>query len=229
MKRPVRVVKAKHPGYANPVPASSRVYPEGYPMPEIILASGSKARETLLTNAGLSFRAQPARIDEAAIKAALAAENATPRDIADALAEFKARKVAEKHPGAVVIGSDQVLGVKGGILSKPASREVAAEQLRALRGQQHRLLSAVVVYEDAEPVWRHVGQVRLTMRDVSDVFLNAYLDRNWPGIGDSVGGYKLEEEGIRLFSRVEGDYFTVLGLPLLDLLGFLAQKGVIDG
>lgn len=198
-------------------------------MPEIILASGSHVRKKLLTNAGLSFRAQPARIDEDAIKAALAAENATPRDIADALAEFKARKVAEKHPGAVVIGTDQVLEFQGGILSKPASRDAASEQLRALRGQQHRLLSAVVVYEDAEPVWRHVGQVRLTMRDVSDGFLNAYLDRNWPGIGDSVGGYKLEEEGIRLFSRVEGDYFTVLGLPLLDLLGFLAQKGVIDG
>ncbi|RFU13804.1 septum formation protein Maf [Rhodobacteraceae bacterium W635] len=198
-------------------------------MPEIILASGSHVRKKLLTNAGLSFRAQPARIDEAAIKAALAAENATPRDIADALAEFKARKVAEKHPGAVVIGTDQVLEFQGGILSKPVSRDAASEQLRALRGQQHRLLSAVVVYEDAEPVWRHVGQVRLTMRDVSDGFLNAYLDRNWPGIGDSVGGYKLEEEGIRLFSRVEGDYFTVLGLPLLDLLGFLAQKGVIDG
>ncbi|MFO7920960.1 MAG: Maf family protein [Nioella sp.] len=198
-------------------------------MPEIILASGSHVRKKLLTNAGLSFRAQPARIDEAAIKAALAAENATPRDIADALAEFKARKVAEKHPGAVVIGTDQVLEFQGGILSKPASRDAVSEQLRALRGQQHRLLSAVVVYEDAEPVWRHVGQVRLTMRDVSDGFLNAYLDRNWPGISDSVGGYKLEEEGIRLFSRVEGDYFTVLGLPLLDLLGFLAQKGVIDG
>ncbi len=198
-------------------------------MPEIILASGSHVRKKLLTNAGLSFRAQPARIDEDAIKAALAAENATPRDIADALAEFKARKVAEKHPGAVVIGTDQVLEFQGGILSKPASRDAVSEQLRALRGQQHRLLSAVVVYEDAEPVWRHVGQVRLTMRDVSDGFLNAYLDRNWPGIGDSVGGYKLEEEGIRLFSRVEGDYFTVLGLPLLDLLGFLAQKGVIDG
>lgn len=198
-------------------------------MSEIILASGSSTRKTLLSNAGLTFRAQPARIDEAAIKAALLSEKASPRDVADALAEFKARKISEKEPGAVVIGSDQVLDFHGAVLAKPADRQAVADQLRALRGKQHSLLSAVVVYENAKPVWRHVGQVRLKMRDISDSFLEAYIDRNWPGIGDSVGGYKLEEEGIRLFTRIEGDYFTVLGLPLLDLLGFLTQRGVIDG
>jgi septum formation protein len=175
------------------------------------------------------FTAMPARVDEDAIKAALLAEDATPRDVADALAEFKARKLAEKHPDALVIGSDQVLEFQGQMLSKPASRDDAAGQLRAMRGNQHKLLSAVVVYENAEPVWRYVGQVRLLMRDVSDDFLEGYLDRNWPGIGDCVGAYKLEEEGVRLFSRVEGDYFTVLGLPLLELIGFLTQKGVIEG
>lgn len=198
-------------------------------MPQIVLASGSTIRKTLLSNAGIPFRAQPARIDEDAIKAALLAESATPRDIADALAEFKARKVSEKEPGALVIGTDQVLEYQGSILSKPRNREDAAEQLRTLRGDQHRLLSAVVVYENAEPVWRTVGVVRLRMRRFSDAYLKTYLDRHWPGIGDSVGGYKLEEEGVRLFSRIEGDYFTVLGLPLLDLLGYLSQKGVIDG
>jgi septum formation protein len=198
-------------------------------MPQIILASGSSIRKTLLTNAGVPFTAMPARVDEDAIKAALLAEGATPRDIADALAEFKARKLAEKHPDALVIGSDQVLEFQGQMLSKPASRDDAAGQLRAMRGNQHKLLSAVVVYENAEPVWRYVGQVRLLMRDVSDDFLEGYLDRNWPGIGDCVGAYKLEEEGVRLFSRVEGDYFTVLGLPLLELIGFLTQKGVIEG
>ena len=198
-------------------------------MPQIILASGSSIRKTLLTNAGVPFTAMPARVDEDAIKAALKAEDATPRDVADALAEFKARKLAEKHPDALVIGSDQVLEFQGQMLSKPASREDAAGQLRAMRGKQHKLLSAVVVYENAEPVWRYVGQVRLLMRDVSDAFLEGYLDRNWPGIGDCVGAYKLEEEGVRLFSRVEGDYFTVLGLPLLELIGFLTQKGVIEG
>ena len=198
-------------------------------MTQIILASGSSIRKTLLTNAGVAFTAMPARIDEDAIKAALLAEDATPRDVADALAEFKARKLAEKHPDALVIGSDQVLEFQGQMLSKPASRAEAANQLRAMRGKQHKLLSAVVVYENAEPIWRYVGQVRLLMRDASDDYLEGYLDRNWPGIGDSVGAYKLEEEGLRLFSRIEGDYFTVLGLPMLELIGFLTQKGVIEG
>lgn len=198
-------------------------------MTQIILASRSAIRQTLLTNAGIPFTALPARIDEDAIKAALLAEDATPRDLADALAEFKARKISEKHPDATVIGSDQVLEFQGQVLSKPTSKEDAANQLRMLRGKQHKLLSAVVVYSGAEPVWRYVGQVRLLMREISDDYLAAYLDRNWPGIGESVGSYKLEEEGARLFSRVEGDYFTVLGLPLLELIGFLTQKGDIEG
>ena len=198
-------------------------------MSQIILASGSSIRAALLTQAGIPFEARPARVDEDAIKAALLMEEATPRDVADALAEFKARKIAEKDPGAVVIGSDQVLEYQGRILSKPETAEDAAEQLRTLRGTQHKLLSAVVVYHEAEPVWRYVGQVRLLMRDISDEYLADYVARNWPGIGESVGSYKLEEEGARLFSRIEGDYFTVLGLPLLELIGFLTQRGEIDG
>lgn len=198
-------------------------------MAQIILASGSSIRAALLTQAGIPFEARPARVDEDAIKAALLMEEATPRDVADALAEFKARKIAEKDPGAVVIGSDQVLEYQGRILSKPETAEDAAEQLRTLRGKQHKLLSAVVVYHEAEPVWRYVGQVRLLMRDISDEYLADYVARNWPGIGESVGSYKLEEEGARLFSRIEGDYFTVLGLPLLELIGFLTQRGEIDG
>ena len=196
---------------------------------DIILASGSEIRATLLRNAGVEFEVIIPRVDEATMKASLIAEGASPRDIADALAEMKALRVASKHPDALVIGCDQVLEFRGNLLSKPTGLEDAISQLIMLRGQQHKLLSAIVVYENSEPVWRHVGQVRLLMRDLSDDYIAKYMSRNWPGIADSVGSYKLEQEGSRLFSRIEGDYFTVLGLPLLELVGFLTQRGVIEG
>lgn len=194
---------------------------------QIILASVSIIRQQLLERAGLAVTALAARIDEESIRHALQAEAATPRDVADALAEMKARKLAEKHPQALVIGCDQVLEVDGMIFGKPDSPETARSQLRALRGKTHRLLSAVVVYDRGEPVWRHMGVVRLTMRDVSDAYLDDYLDRNWDSIRHAVGAYKLEEEGVRLFSVIDGDYFTVLGLPLLPLLNYLGQRGFI--
>lgn len=194
---------------------------------QIILASASIIRQQLLERAGLAVTALAARIDEESIRHALQAEAATPRDVADALAEMKARKLAEKHPQALVIGCDQVLEVDGMIFGKPDSPETARSQLRALRGKTHRLLSAVVVYDRGEPVWRHMGVVRLTMRDVSDAYLDDYLDRNWDSIRHAVGAYKLEEEGVRLFSVIDGDYFTVLGLPLLPLLNYLEQRGFI--
>lgn len=191
----------------------------------LILASASEIRRELLTRAGVSVEAIAARIDEDAIRRSLEAEQATPRDIADALAEFKARKISEKHPQALVIGCDQVLDAGGVVFSKAVDRAEAAEQLRQLRGKLHKLLSAVVVYQGGEPLWRHVGQVRLTMRPFSDTYLQDYLERNWDSVRHAVGCYKLEEEGVRLFSRIEGDYFTVLGLPLIELLGFLTARG----
>ncbi len=195
---------------------------------KLILASGSVTRAMLLRNAAVPCDVVAPRIDEDSVKSALLAEAATPRDVADTLAEIKARKISEKNQGAVVLGCDQVLDHDGRLLSKPASRDAAAEQLQGLRGKRHQLLSAVVICEDGRPVWRHVGVVRLTMRPFSDAYLTGYLDRNWPGIADSVGGYKLEEEGVRLFSRVEGDYFTVLGLPLLELLAYLTLRGDLE-
>ncbi|NNE50811.1 MAG: septum formation protein Maf [Sulfitobacter sp.] len=195
-------------------------------MPQpIILASGSEIRAQLLRQAGLAFDIVKPRIDEELVKHALLAEGTSPRDIADALAELKARKVSEKHPGALVLGSDQVLDYAGKMLSKPADIDAARKQLRSLRGDRHSLLSAAVICEDGQPIWRHVGQVRLRMREISDDYLEDYLTRNWDSVRHAVGCYKLEEEGVRLFSNIQGDYFHVLGLPLIELLNYLILRG----
>ncbi|MCZ0811283.1 Maf family nucleotide pyrophosphatase [Roseovarius sp. EGI FJ00037] len=198
-------------------------------MTEIILASGSRIRQTLLRNAGVEFRAVVARVDEEAMRDGMLAEGASARDIADALAEMKAQKVSARHPEALVIGCDQVLNLQGALLSKPESKEHAREQLLQLRGKRHELLSAAVICEAGKPVWRQVGNVRLTMRAFSEAYLDSYIARNWDSIRHSVGAYKLEEEGVRLFAQVQGDYFTVLGLPLLELLSYLTLRGDLDG
>jgi septum formation protein len=191
----------------------------------LVLASASPIRRTLLENAGLSITVSPARIDESSLRDTLLSESMSPRDIADALAEMKATKVSLKERTRLVLGCDQVLDLGGEILSKPATIEEARAQLQRLRGRTHDLLSAVVMCQDGAPIWRHVGRARLTVRAFSDAWLEDYLDRNWPDIAGCVGAYKLESEGVRLFSRIDGDYFTVLGLPLLDVLAFLTLRG----
>ena len=195
----------------------------------IILASGSEIRAELLANAGIQFDIIKPRVDEDSLKAALDSEGASPRDIADSLAEAKAQKVSMKRPEALVLGCDQVLSFENQVISKPKDVEDARNQLKRLSGQRHMLLSALVIYQDMRPIWRHIGQVRLQMRDISDSYLEDYLARNWESIQTSVGAYKLEEEGIRLFSKVEGDYFSVLGLPLVELINYLTLSGDLEG
>ena len=195
-------------------------------MPDLVLASASATRRHMLSAAGLAVEAAPVRIDEEALRTALTSDGASPRDIADALAEMKACKCAARQSG-LVLGCDQVLEFDGVAWGKPTDRAAARQHLRILRGKTHTLWSAAVLYDGPRPVWRHVAEARLTMRVFSDAYLDAYLDRHWPAISDSVGCYRIEEEGVRLFSAVTGDHFTILGLPLIPLLTYLADRGAI--
>jgi septum formation protein len=194
----------------------------------LILASGSETRREMLQNAGLQIETIKPRVDEDMMRDAMLAEEAKPRDIADALAEMKARKISEKHPDRLVLGCDQVLDFRGTLYSKARTREEAVEQLTELRGARHSLLSAAVLYEGGKPIWRHVGTARLTTRVYSDAFIQDYVTRNWEDVRHCVGCYKLEAEGVRLFAQVEGNHFTVLGLPLIELVNYLTLKGELQ-
>lgn len=191
----------------------------------LILASSSSARHSMLHNAGLHVESHPPRIDEDAIRTSLMGENAKPRDIADTLAEFKARKVAQQYPTALVLGSYQILSLDGKIFNKPSNRDEAAQQLARLSGKTHELFSAAVIYEQDKPVWRHVGRAKMTMHNLSAAEIDAYLTQAWPSVKSSVGAYHAESIGAQLFTQIEGDWFTVLGLPLLEVLSYLRLRG----
>lgn len=183
----------------------------------------------MLRAAGLEFDVVAPRVDEGTVRESLAANGASPRDIADALAELKASRISGFAEGALVLGSDQVLEFEGAAVGKSASPQEAQALLTRLSGTRHALHSAAVIFEDGRPVWRHVSTARMHMHQLSSSYIDAYVVRNWDSIRSSVGGYKIEEEGIRLFQRVEGSHFTVLGLPLLEVLAYLRLRGVIEG
>lgn len=188
--------------------------------PPVTLASKSSARQAILRNAGLDFEAVVAGVDEDATKAGLLAEGASPREVADALAELKAVKVSTKRPG-LVIGADQTLDFAGRLIDKVDTLDQARALLLELRGQTHRLHSAVVVARDGKPIWRVVHSAKLSVRPFSDAWLDGYLERRGEHILHCVGCYELESEGVQLFDAIDGDYFTILGLPLVGLLDFL--------
>lgn len=193
----------------------------------VTLASTSSTRAAILRNAGLVFETASPGVDEDAAKTGLLAEGASPREVADALAELKAFKVSTKRPG-LVIGSDQTLDLDGVLFDKVDTVEAARERLIQLRGKTHKLHSAVVVARDGQPIWRVVETAKLSVRDFSDAWLDGYLARNGPEVLWSVGCYLLEGEGVQLFNRIDGDYFSILGLPITGLFDFLRLHGALQ-
>jgi septum formation protein len=194
----------------------------------MILASQSSARLAMLRAAGVAVEPQPALVDEAAIKDSMIAEGAKARDIADALAEAKARKVSRKFGQTLVLGCDQILvTAERQILDKPETPEAARMQLAMLSGKTHRLISAAVICENGEPVWRIVDSAQMTMRPLSEAFITQYVDDYWQHIRHCVGCYRIEAEGAQLFSGVSGSQFTIIGMPLLPVLDYLRVRGLL--
>lgn len=193
----------------------------------LILASASTSRAQMLRNAGVPFEIRPAHVDEDAVKQSLLAEGASPGDVADALAELKAMRVSALSDDALVLGADQVLNFDGELVSKMPDIAAAKALLQRLSGKRHELTSAAVLARKGAVVWRHTGRVRLTMRPLSDAFLDDYLASEGEALLKGVGCYRLEGPGAQLFERIEGDYFSVLGLPLLPLLAQLRELGAL--
>jgi septum formation protein len=197
-------------------------------MTALLLASASAGRAAMLRDAGLFFAAEPANIDEANLTAAFAAQGQSARNIADALAEAKALKLSARRPGHLVIGCDQTLVLDDGtMLCKATSPADAEAQLLQMSGQRHRLFSAVVVAKEGVILWRHIGEAKLWVRTLSTAFIATYIAAEWDRIRWTVGCYEVEGAGVQLFSRVEGDRWTIVGLPMLALLDWLRTRGEI--
>jgi septum formation protein len=197
--------------------------------PALILATASAARRAVLAAAGLRFGAEAAAVDETAIKESARAEGIAPGEAAMLLAEAKAQRIARRHPEALVIGADQMLVCEGCWFDKPPDMAAARAQLLALHGRPHELMTAMVCWRGGQRVWQHLARPRLTMREFSEEFLDAYLEAEGEAVLGSVGAYRLEGLGVQLFDAIEGEQSAILGLPLLPLLGFLRQHGVLVG
>lgn len=193
----------------------------------IILASGSAIRRQILDGAGLDYKVIVKPVDEASIKASMLAEGAKPREIADALAEAKSVRVSRTQPG-LVIGADQIMVMDGQLFDKPKTLEEARARLWAMRGKTHHLIGAVVISEAGQPIWRHMSKTALTVREFTSDFLDAYIEAEGESVLSSVGAYKFEGRGAQLFSHVEGDFFSILGLSLLPVLDYLRERGALQ-
>ncbi|MFM5950193.1 MAG: Maf family protein [Novosphingobium sp.] len=189
----------------------------------LILASQSASRRAMLDAAGVTYRAVPAHLDERALEAGLG--DAAPGDVAVELAAAKALAVAQDYPGALVLGSDSLVEVDGRRFDKPESRDQAADHLRSFSSKEMRLHSAAVLARDGEVLWRHAALARLKVRELSEAFIADYLNHEWPAVSGCVGVFRIEARGVQLFEAIEGDHFTVLGMPLLALLGALREAG----
>lgn len=197
-------------------------------MTQLILASTSASRRRMLANAGIACDAMAPMVDEHGVKQGLLDAGLGARDIADALAEAKAVKISGKYPAALVIGADQTLALDDGVmLDKPVDPDQAMSQLSMMAGKTHKLFSAVVVAEQGQPVWRFVATSRMIMRPLSQDFITDYVDRHWDDIRHCVGCYQIEGAGAQLFSQVQGSHFDIMGMPLLPLLGFLRERGIM--
>ena len=196
--------------------------------PKLILASGSAARQQMLIDAGLEFKTQPADIDEEKIMQAMKKENASSGNIALSLAKEKARKISKENPDTYVVGSDQVLSLDDKMFSKVSSAEEARERLEEFQGKEHFLTSAVSVYKNAEDLWHKTDVAGLKMKPMDAQAIDKYMKIAGSALTECVGCYALEGAGIRLFKDIRGDYFTILGMPLLPLLNFLDEEGVLS-
>ena len=193
----------------------------------IILASKSQIRSELLLKAGLKFTAIDANIDEKEVKSSYINKGYSARDLADILAAMKAKKLSCKYLDKLVIGCDQIMECNGQILSKANNPTDLADQLKFLRSKSHTLYSACVVYFANKAEWRFIGSATITMRNLSDEYISKYVDDNWDEVKHCVGGYKIENSGISFLSKINGDYFSILGLPIIQLLDYLVNRGVL--